>query len=208
MELQEVFKKRRTYREFQKKEIPQEIIEKVIVNGMQAPSNSHIRNWFFINVKDRKQREELVGPKGEDLLKQRNVEHDIEKTGIKDEASQEMYRYSIPKQASMILDAGLVLIPTFHQPFPLMHPTERKHLNYFASIWMSIENILLSAVEEDIYGVTYIPNHPEKLMRLLKIPEGYDIACILALGYPIEKAKKFQPDKFELQNIIRDNSWV
>src|SRR5512137_3036682 len=60
-----------------------------------------------------------------------------------------------PKQASMILDAAVVLVPTFHQPFPLMEPKERKHLNYFASIWMCIENILLSAVEEGIFGVTY-----------------------------------------------------
>ena len=174
---------------------------------MLAPSNSHIRKWYFIKVCNKELREKLVGPEGENLLREREIEKDIERTGIKDKNSQEMYRYSIPKQASMILDAAAVLIPTFHQPYPLMEPKERKHLSYFASIWMSIENILLSAAEEGIFGVTYIPNYPEKIKLILNIPTEFEIACILALGYSQKNIQVFTPDKYDLKQIIHENYW-
>ncbi|MFW9925007.1 MAG: nitroreductase family protein, partial [Candidatus Thorarchaeota archaeon] len=175
--------------------------------AMQAPSNSHIRKWYFISVEDEQIRKELVGKNGEDLLRTRDLEEDIKKTGITNQVSQTMYRYSIPKQASMILNAGAVLIPVFHQPFPLMHPEKRKHLNYFASIWMSIENLLLSAVEEGIYGVTYIPNYPENLKSILGIPDDHEPACVLAIGYPTKDAIRFHPDNYDMEKIFLLNKW-
>ncbi len=207
MEFQKVVASRRTVREFANKPVTAAVLEKIIRDGMLAPSNSHVRKWHFINVVDRDVRKALVGPEGENLLKERDVEAVVRKTGITDNASQDMYRYAIPKQASMILDAAAVLVPTFHQPFPLMEPKERKHLNYFASIWMCIENILLSAVEEGIFGVTYIPNYPERIKKMLGIPAEFDIACILAMGYPGKNPRMFSPDVFDLKDIIRDCHW-
>jgi nitroreductase len=118
-----------------------------------------------------------------------------------------MYKYSIPIQAKMILTAGAVLIPVYSQPFPLMQPKERMHLNYFASIWMCIENMLLSAVEENIYGVTYIPKFPERIKTLLKIPDKHEFPCVLALGYPQEGAKSFKPDSYNIDQKIHYNYW-
>lgn len=207
MEFQKVVASRRTVREFENKRVATSVLKRIIRDGMLAPSNSHVRKWYFINVVDRDLRKTLVGSEGENLLREREVETDIRKTGITDNASQDMYRYAIPKQASMILDAAVVLIPTFHQPFPLMEPKERKHLNYFASIWMCIENILLSAVEEGIFGVTYIPNYPERIKDMLGIPTEFEIACILAMGYPGKNPRMFSPDVFNFKDIIYDNYW-
>jgi len=205
MEFQKVVASRRTVREFENKRVATLLLKKIIRDGMLAPSNSHVRKWYFINLVDRDLRKTLVGPEGENLLKEREVETVIRKTGITDSASQDMYRYAIPKQASMILDAAVVLVPVFHQPFPLMEPRERKHLNYFASIWMCIENMLLSAVEEGIFGVTYIPNYPEKIKEMLRIPAEFEIACILAMGYPGKNPRMFSPDTINLKEIIREN---
>jgi len=207
MEFHEVVVKRRTVRDFEKKPVPLQVLEKIIRDGMQAPSNSHVRKWFFINVSDSDLRKKLVGQDGENLFRDRDIESDIAKTRISDEASQEMYRYAIPKQASMIVNAGVVLIPTFHQPTSLMEPRERKHLSYFASIWLSIENILLSAAESGIFGVTYIPNYPDKIKFMLRIPHDFDIACILAMGYPAKDVTVFTPDSYNIKAIIRTNYW-
>ncbi len=207
MEFQSVVASRRTVREFDTRPIVASVLEKIVRDGMLAPSNSHVRKWHFINVANRDLRKVLVGPEGENLLKERDVETTVQNTGIADPAAQDMYRYAIPKQASMILDAGVLLVPTFHQPRPLMEPKERKHLNYFASIWMAIENILLSAVEEGVFGVTYVPNYPERIKHLLGVPAEFDIACILAMGYPGKHPRTFSPDVFNVKDVIRDNHW-
>ncbi len=60
---------------------------------------------------------------------------------------------------------------------------------------MFIENILLAA--EDIYGVIMIPNKPQKIIKLLNIPERFKMACLLHLGYPQKKA--WVPKQFEVQ---------
>ncbi|MFW9905379.1 MAG: hypothetical protein ACFFFH_13645 [Candidatus Thorarchaeota archaeon] len=95
-----------------------------------------------------------------------------------------MYLYAIPRQIKMILTAGAVIISCFYQgSVPLLKPSNLSSLNAFASIWLSIENILLAAVTEGIYGVTRIPKSSESLKKLLNIPNSYEIPCIVALGY-------------------------
>ena len=205
MELREVIYKRRTVREFIDKPITLDILKKILSDGMQAPSNSHMRNWNFINVEDYDYRLKLVGEYGEDLIKKRDPDKILDDLGFTDPFQREMYKYSIPKQAKMILTAGAVIVPVYYQPFPLLDPKKRMHLNYFASIWMVIENILLSAVEEGIFGVPYIPKYSDKIKELLKIPDKYEFPCILALGYPEPKARTFIPDPVKIEERIHKN---
>jgi nitroreductase len=177
------------------------------LDGMQAPSNSHIRRWYFINVENRDIRTKLIGEEGENLLKKRDPDTILNELGFTDTIQRGMYKYSIPKQGKMILTAGAIIIPVYNQPFPLMNPKERMHLNYFASIWMVIENIFLSAVEEGIFGVPYIPKYPERVKTLLNIPDDYEFPCILALGYPEPNARTFIPDPIEIEERIHTNLW-
>ena len=50
MELKEVIEKRRTVRNFQNKEVSQEIIEYAIENAFKAPTYNHLREWDFIVI--------------------------------------------------------------------------------------------------------------------------------------------------------------
>jgi nitroreductase len=207
MQLKEAIYKRRTVREFVNKPISKDTLKKILIDGMQAPSNSHMRQWNFINIESLEVRLKVIGEDGEDLIKKRDPDKILDDLGFTDQFQREMYKYSIPKQAKMILTAGAVIIPVYHQPFPLMNPKERMHLNYFASIWMVIENILLSAVEEEIFGVPYIPKCPERIRSLLKIPNKYEFPCILALGYPEPNARTFKPDPIKIEERIHKDLW-
>lgn len=207
MLLKEAIYKRRTVRDFTQQSINNDIIRKILLDGMQAPSNSHMRQWYFIILESNDIRMKIIGKDGENLIKERDPNKILDDLGFIDPAQREMYKYSIPKQAQMILSAGVVIIPVYYQPFPLMKPKERMHLNYFASIWMVIENILLSAVEEGIFGVPYIPKNPEGIKSILKIPDKYDFPCILALGYPTASARTFKPDPITIGERIYKNFW-
>ncbi len=57
---------------------------------------------------------------------------------------------------------------------------------YKYDVGASVENISISALEENI-GCCWIASfNRNKLPEILKIPEGYSIDCVLALGYPLE----------------------
>jgi nitroreductase len=60
MELEDVVKKRRSIREYQKKDILEEILLKILNNARYAPSAGFTQVQEFIVVKDRKQKERLA----------------------------------------------------------------------------------------------------------------------------------------------------
>lgn len=64
-----------------------------------------------------------------------------------------------------------------------------KVLNYFASAWAAVENILLAATAEGLVCVPYsIGNEPEYVKHLVNAPEEYEFTCFLAIGYAAENA--------------------
>lgn len=66
MDFYEVIEKRRTIRDFEKEDIPNDVIERVISAAMKAPTNDHMRDWHYIIVKDREIAARLLDivPKG------------------------------------------------------------------------------------------------------------------------------------------------
>ena len=210
MEFFEVIDKRRTVREFDDKSVDLSCIQKIIACGLKAPTHDHLRRWEFIVIDDMEMRKKLVGTEGDNIIKRDDKETKaiIDDWGLIDEKQREMYLYAIPRQAKMILTAGAVIIPCFYQRAkPLLKPINLSSLNAFASMWLCIENILLAAVTEGIYGVTRIPKSPESLKKLLHIPEEYEIPCILALGYPKKGKRVLRQHKIDPATKIRLNNW-
>ena len=61
-----------------------------------------------------------------------------------------------------------------------------KNAYYKYDVGTSVENIIISALEEGI-GCCWIATfNKNKLSKILKIPEDYSIDCVIALGYPLE----------------------
>ncbi len=209
MEFFEVINKRRTVREFEDKPVDLLSIKKIISCGLKAPTNDHLRRWEFIVIDDIEMRKKLIGKEGDNIIKRDEKESItiIDNWGLTDEKQREMFLYAIPRQAKMILTAGTVIIPCFYTSKPLLQPISLSSLNAFASIWLCIENMLLAAVTEGVYGVTRIPKSPGSVKKLLNIPDEYEIPCILALGYPKKGRKVLKQYKIDPENKIRFNKW-
>jgi nitroreductase len=133
----------------------------------------------------------------------------VNKWGLVESSQRNMYIDAIPKQRSMLLDAAVVILPCFHSSGPLLNPETLSSLNGFASIWCCIENILIAAASEGIYGVTRIPFEEERksLKVLLDIPDEYDVPCYLALGYPKQTATRMKQYAIRLEDKIHVNGW-
>jgi nitroreductase len=191
MSVHEAIAARRTIRDFDDRPIERDVLLRILGAGVKAPTHNHLRDWRFILVEDPQQRERLVRLFRREWSRE-ELEEWMNGCGMKDECQRAMYADGVPKQASTILGAGALVIPCFRQPSPVLAEKESLHqLNAFASIWAVLENALLAAASEGIFGVTKIVSTPEETAHIratLGISDDYEVPCYLALGYPSEGA--------------------
>ncbi len=209
MDIYEAISKRRTVRNFLNKPISFDVIKRIIDAGLHAPSNNHLRQWEFILINDQTVRLSVIDKINKNLSSRDAVKL-LDSWGYTDQFQREMYINAIPGQYRMLLQASCLIIPCFRQESPLLKPKNLSALNGFASIWCCIENMLLAAVAEGIYGVTRIPFDKETkhLRNILLIPDDYAIPCYLALGYPDEKGNKPIPQHvIKAEDRIHINKW-
>jgi len=181
MEFREVIERRRTIRDFQKREVPIKIIDYAIENGFKAPTYNHLRDWDFIIINSLESKFKLI--ESENLDKSIDLKS-LEKAFKNEELiMKEMYLDAIPKQKKMILEAPSVIVVVFKPKTKVDKAKRIYDLNCLASIWTCIENFLLSLAEHDVYGVTFIPQNIEILKEKLGIPDGLEIASIIPIGY-------------------------
>jgi nitroreductase len=208
METDLAIQARHTIREFSTQTIEASLIEKIISAGLAAPSNNHLRQWHFVLLNDRTRRQELLDPIIHRLDRKGSLAV-INRWGLTDPVQREMYLDAIPLQYSMLLNAGTLILPFFAQSGPLLKPKSLSDLNAFASIWCCIENMLIAAANEGIFGVTRIPFAEESkfVKDTLGIPPQYEFPCWLALGYPTENAKRAVQVPIDLKDRIHLDSW-
>jgi nitroreductase len=207
MNIHDAIAARRTIRDFQDKPVEHETVRKILRAGLSAPSNDHMRKWEFIIVNDIETRKALV--RGIKRVSKAGAKVIIDRWGLEDSLQREMYLDAIPKQINMILTAGVLIIPCFYQPQPLLKPKDLSSLNRFASIWCCIENILLAAASEGVFGVMRIPFPAESanMRTVLNIPSDYEVPCYLALGYPKEGAMRAKQYTICVDDRISIDQW-
>ena len=52
MEFYEVINKRRSIRQFEDREIPRDVLERILDAGLKAPSSNHQRRWELLTLTD------------------------------------------------------------------------------------------------------------------------------------------------------------
>lgn len=60
MELYDAIYSRRIVRDFKEQTVPDDILEKIINAGLQAPTHDHLRNWEFVIIQDKKDKEQVL----------------------------------------------------------------------------------------------------------------------------------------------------
>lgn len=204
MELQKAIAQRRTIRDFSDKSIDQEIIEIALGAGLKAPSYNHLKQWDFILVKDLKIRLALTESEKmieeiTDELKKAFEDHDI--------LVKEMYLDAIPKQKRMILTAPELLVAVYKPKTQVSESKRVYDLNCLASVWCCIENILLSLAENDVFGVTFIPQNTQAVKEALNIPQELEVAAIIPFGYKASNAKTIPQKQVLLEEKLHMNKW-
>ena len=186
MDFYEAINTRSSIREFTDEAIPKETIRKIIEAAYKAPTNDHFRDWHFIVVTDKDIMKNVL----DGVPKALTVKDVDNMTFISDPVQKESYQFAVPKQYSMLIDAAAVIIPLMKKKVDILHPADLSHLNCFASIWCSIENLWLAATAEG-YGCNLrIPrgNEEEIAREVTGFPDNYMIPCFIGIGRPAENA--------------------
>ncbi len=205
MDFYDTVKKRRSVREFQPTPVEQAKLLRVLDAGLRAPSNNHLRQWEFILVKDPEQRRkvaELVS-RGKSITSEMELEKAL--SSWTDELQREMYRKAIPVQEKMLVSSPELLIVSYRLRKPLKECGVLYDLNDLASIWMCIENILLAMAAEDLYGVTAVPRETALLKKVLGVPDGYEVAAAIPIGYPEDYSVKQK--NVSVEEKLHFNTW-
>jgi nitroreductase len=185
MEFYEAVRKRRTVREFQDKPVPPAAIRRALAAGLRAPCNAHLKSWQFILLRDLEKRDQAVfdGLKARDMKDPGEIERFVAR--FDEPELKEVYRRSLPRQQSMMLEAPELLLVCYKMK-PQGECRTLFELNPLASAWMCIENIMLALASEGLFGCTYTPYEARGLKQLLGVPAGYEIAAVVPFGYPKE----------------------
>lgn len=208
MELYEVLDKRRTYRDFSDREVSDEILNRVIGAAFKAPTNDHLRQLEFVVVRGRENIAKVVAPLAKNMAAFKKLVAEVDESDDKDKMA--MFADALPKQQRMLMQSGLLIIPFFRQlTWPLLKPAEQSSLNYFASAWCALENMLLAATAEGLGTVFHIPvsDEAEKIKETVNAPEGYEFTCLLTMGYPAENAFLPKQRVINVADRIHINHW-
>ena len=208
MELYEVLEKRRTYRDFSDREVSDEIVKRIIGAAFKAPTNDHLRQLEFIVVRDRENIAKVITPLVKNMEAFKELVFEVDDTD--DEDKMAMFADALPKQQKMLMQSGLLILPFFRQKqSPLLKPVEQSSLNYFASAWCALENMLLAATNEGLGTVFHIPvsDEAEKIKEIVGAPEGYEFTCLLTMVYPAENAFLPKQKEINIEDRIHMNIW-
>jgi nitroreductase len=209
MEFYEVLNKRRTIRDFTNQEVSDELLKKILATAFKAPTNDHLRQMEFIVIRGQENILRVISPVVKNTKDIQKVGLDAQ-AGTMDKDEYAMFADALPKQQKMLMETNCLVLPFFKQEHrPLCEPGEQTYLNYFASAWASLENILLAATNEGLACAFRIPigNEPEYVKRVVGAPEGYEFTCFLAIGYPAIKANAFKQKEINVENRIHHNIW-
>lgn len=203
MDFYEVIDRRRTSREWTDKDVELEVVKRIIEAGMKAPSWDHYRNWQFIVLHSKEEKENAFG-----YAKQVADRFDVGKyENRKLNLAQKMYAYAMPRQYTMLVDCPYVIVPLFK--CSKLNAEWVSKLNPLTTAWCVAENIMLAAINEGLGYSLRIPLNKEHNVVLgkLGVPDGWMTPCFIGIGYPKEDEQVLEQYSSKPDKNIHMGAW-
>ncbi len=199
MEFYDVINKRRSIRQFEDREIPIEVLERILDAGLKAPSSNHQRRWELVTLTDKSIIQELAK-----FIRPYPCRIQEPKT-----PQQEMFKIAYPRQRSMVEESACVILPYFKQKYSFDNSKNDYGLMDYGAAWALVENLLLAATAEGLGSVVHIPvkKEPEQIKEFMNIPDGYYLPTLVILGYPAKDALLASEVKATMGKKVQKNKW-
>ncbi|MCZ0860084.1 nitroreductase family protein [Methanocorpusculum sp. MG] len=205
MKFYQVISQRRTIRDLKETAVSNEVLERIIAAGLQAPTHNHKREWEFVILQEREEKENAL-----QFVKDfADAQGENRYVNASASLQQKMYADAMPKQYSMLSKSGCVILPFFKGGNSLFHSTSVSALKSFASVWCCIENIFLAATAEGLACSMRIPvgNEGLQVAETVNAPKGYILPCYIGLGYPMEDVAILEQVERKTSDTLHFGKW-
>ena len=189
MEFKEVVVKRRSVRKFAKADVPKEVLLNVLKAGRWAPSAGNCQPWHFVVVTDPQTKATFA--------------HNCTRF------SKKHWMQFPPERAKYLAARGGSWDKSNMKDIPILiavcykFPENMRAELVLGSVWMAVENMLLTATDEGLGSCVYtFLNRREEngLKKILHARQGDRIACLIQLGYT--KIEPISPSRKKISEIV------
>lgn len=177
MEFLEVIENRKSIRAYEKKEVSDELIRKIIECGHKAPTAGNLQPWEFIIVKNNENKRKIVNT-----------------TFVGNN-----FDGSIRQEWLMTAPVFIVVVANKERSEKKYGEKALKTLIYL-DCSACIENMLLAAVNFRLASCYISGFREEELAKVLELPAGYEVIGFLPIGY--QKGKAVSRPKLEVNTLI------
>lgn len=174
----ELMNERRSIRDFSNKEIPDEVIDAILLTASTAPSGAHKQPWSFCVIRDPE------------------IKQQIREAAEKEEY--ESYNSRMPQDwledlaplgtdwQKPFLETAPVLIVVFKRSYEVVE--NRKKNNYYVteSVGLACGFLLAAIHNAGLSSLTHAPSPMNFLAQILKRPENEKPFLLIPIGYPAE----------------------
>lgn len=170
--------KRRTVRDFSDREIPDDVIENIIMTASTAPSGAHKQPWTFCVVRDKEMKSKIRAAAEKE-------EHESYNSRMPQEWLDDLAQLGTDWQKPF-LEIAPALIVVFKRSYEM--DGERKHNNYYVSESVGIAcGFLLAAIHNaGLVALTHTPSPMNFLATLLERPSNEKPFLLIPIGYAAE----------------------
>jgi nitroreductase len=187
-DLLKIIKTRRSIRRYKEKDVPDELLEKIIEAGRWSPSGDNGQPWRFIIVRDPETKKTLGKIAAEGSGRRFTAEYFTGRMqerfeGLKDPDKKDkaFKKLTSGEVSSFLANAPVIIIvcaklDVWDVPYDSAMATQNMVLMaHTLGLGSCVVVAPVSDMRDDI-----------KVMKLLKIPHGYKVIAPLAIGYPDE----------------------
>jgi nitroreductase len=197
MEFQDVVLRRRMVRNFERRPVPPDVVERILANALHAPSAGFTQGWAFVV---------LEGPEDTERFWDATWERDQARASFRYQglfnaplivvalANEDAYldRYAEP-------DKGWTDRDPRRWPVPYWHVDTG-----FAALLM-----LMTAVDAGLGGLFFTVAEPERVRAAFGIPEAFAPVGALAIGYPAvdEPSRSLRRGRRSVEEVVHRGHW-
>ncbi len=170
MDIYQLIKKRRSIRAYEPKEIPPDVLQRVLEAGMWAASGKNLQNWRFFILRGEKRQEYLQFSQKSWLSIKDNLEKQLKPS---------LYKFT--ERFFYTLGDAPIVIMAFAELNNQDHPQTQ-----VGNVYLAVQNMVLAAEHEGLGScIMGSPLEVEKDVRkFLGVErEDWKLVCGLTLGY-------------------------
>ncbi|MEM2896240.1 MAG: nitroreductase family protein [Candidatus Bathyarchaeia archaeon] len=201
MSRSEILKERRSIRKYLPKDVPKEIILKLLEASRWAPSAHNAQPWRFIIIDKAEVKRKLAEEMANSWIK------DLRRDKVPTETQKDLVKASIEQFTKAPLLIVSCLTMEDMDEYPDRKRQEAESLMAVQSLAAAIENMLLAAWMEGLGACWFCAPLfcQEVVKKVLKIPKSVEVQALITLGYPDEKPNP--PPRKPLDELIHFNYW-